>query len=91
MLAKALVTESDVQYNSAKESVRKRITERELQFIRLVCSDEEYTYENIAHLMEVSRRTVDGYRTAVFEKFGIKSKTGLVLFAIRNELIEIPA
>jgi len=39
--------------------------------------------------MKVHRRTVDGYREALFEKFNIRSKTGLVLFAIKNGLIEV--
>jgi two-component system, NarL family, invasion response regulator UvrY len=40
-------------------------------------------------MMQVHRRTVDGYREAVFEKFEIKSKTGLVLFLVRNDLLDL--
>jgi DNA-binding NarL/FixJ family response regulator len=36
--------------------------------------------------MKVQHRTVDGYREALFEKFGIKSKTGLVLFVLKHNL-----
>ena len=38
--------------------------------------------------MNVHRRTVDNYRIALFEKFDIKSKTGLVLFALRWGLLK---
>ncbi len=71
-----------------REAILKKLTPRELQFLRLVCSEEEFTYEQMAGAMGVSRRTVDGYRESVFDKFGIRSKTGLVLFATRHKLIE---
>jgi DNA-binding CsgD family transcriptional regulator len=64
------------------------LTEREKDFLNLVFHDDEYTYEQIAHMMGVHRRTVDGYRESIFDKFGIKSKTGLVLFMVRNGLLE---
>jgi DNA-binding CsgD family transcriptional regulator len=38
--------------------------------------------------MNVQHRTVDGYREAIFEKFRIKSKTGLVLFVLRHKLFD---
>lgn len=60
-----------------------RITPREMEFLLLVCDEAEFTYEQIADRMGVQRRTVDNFRIALFEKFDIKSKTGLVLFAMR--------
>ena len=38
--------------------------------------------------MNVHRRTVDGYRESLVEKFGIKSKTGLVLFAMKWGIVK---
>lgn len=64
-----------------------RITERELEFLRLVCDEREFTYDQIAERMGVHRRTVDNFRSQLFEKFGLKSKTGLVLFALRWGLL----
>lgn len=78
----------DTQEVPERESILKKLTPRELQFLRLVCHEEEYTYEQMAGAMGVSRRTVDGYRESVFDKFGIRSKTGLVLFATRHNLID---
>ena len=66
-----------------------QLTERELQFLKLVCHEDEYTYSQIADIMEVGRRTVDNFRESIFEKFGIKSKTGLVLFAIKQGVIQV--
>jgi two-component system, NarL family, invasion response regulator UvrY len=62
------------------------LTEREREFLRLVCHEKEYTYDQIAGLMNVQHRTVDGYRESIFQKFGIKSKTGLVLFILKHNL-----
>lgn len=88
MLMKALTTEHH-QIKDEKTQVHEQVTDREKQFLRLVCNEQELTYEQIADQMGVSRRTVDGYREAIFEKFNIKSKTGLVLFAIKYGLIDV--
>lgn len=72
-----------------QERIRKEVSPRELDFLQLVCSDEEHTYEEISARMDVHRRTIDGYRTSLFEKFGVKSKTGLVLYAIKWGLVRV--
>ncbi|MBE2288237.1 MAG: response regulator transcription factor [Chitinophagaceae bacterium] len=69
-------------------TIKERLSEREKDFIKLACDENEYTYREIAELMSVQHRTVDGYRQSIFEKFGIKSKAGLVLFALKHKLIE---
>lgn len=74
-----------VPYN---EDVAIQLSDREVALIRLVCDEAEYTYEQVAERMGVARRTVDGYREALFNKFHIRSKAGLVLFAMRHGLIE---
>ncbi|MBS1531887.1 MAG: response regulator transcription factor [Bacteroidetes bacterium] len=58
----------------------------EVDFLRLVST--ELTYKEIADAMNVSPRTVDGYRQQLFEKLGLKSRVGLVLYAVRNRIIE---
>ncbi|MFD2284759.1 response regulator [Pedobacter petrophilus] len=60
---------------------------RELTFLQH-CSS-ELTYREIADLMNVSPRTVDNYRESLFAKLNIKSRTGLVVYAIKNKLITI--
>jgi DNA-binding NarL/FixJ family response regulator len=61
------------------------MTLKEIQFLELCCS--ELTYKEIADKMNVSPRTVDNYRESLFDKFHIKSRVGLVLYAIRNRII----
>ncbi|RKR80333.1 DNA-binding NarL/FixJ family response regulator [Mucilaginibacter gracilis] len=62
------------------------ISKKEEEFLRLSCS--ELTYKEIAEVMFVSPRTVDNYRESLFQKLNIKSRTGLVLYAIQNEIFK---
>lgn len=82
MFAKAMT------YDGNNETVV-NITDREKEFLRLVCREDEPTYEQISDTMGVSRRTVDGYRESLFSKFNIKSKTGLVMFAIKYRIVTV--
>ena len=63
------------------------LTPREKEFLSLICS--EITYKEIAAKMFVSPRTVDEYRNSLFEKLKVKSRVGLLMYAIRNGLVEI--
>ena len=63
------------------------LTARELAFVRLVCS--ELTYHQIAQVMHVSPRTVDGYREELFEKVGVKSRVTLALWAVKVGVVEL--
>lgn len=62
------------------------ITKKELDFLKYCCS--ELTYKEIADKMNVSPRTVDNYREALFLKLNLKSRTGLVLYAIQNQVFK---
>lgn len=78
-------TETD---EDRRAKILSKMTEREREFLELVCDEKEYTYEQIADIMKIHRRTVDGYREGLFEKFNIKSKTGLVLFVLKYNLLK---
>lgn len=62
------------------------ISLKEKEFIGWVCCEEEFTYEQIAEKMNLSVKTIDYYRNNLFEKFGIKSKVGLILFSHKHKL-----
>ncbi|HWD87103.1 MAG TPA: response regulator transcription factor [Mucilaginibacter sp.] len=76
-----LVYNINIDYTLAK------LNSREIEFLKFAAS--ELTYKEIAEQMSVSNRTVDGYRDALFEKLQIKSRIGLVLYAIKNKLIDV--
>lgn len=63
------------------------LSEREKEFLRLAAT--EMTYKEIAEQMKLSPRTIDGYRDDLFEKLNLKSRVGLVLFAIRNNIVQL--
>jgi DNA-binding NarL/FixJ family response regulator len=63
------------------------LTKKELDFLKYCCS--ELTYKEIADKMFVSPRTVDNYRESLFLKLNLKSRTGLVLYAIQNHLFKL--
>jgi DNA-binding NarL/FixJ family response regulator len=73
--------------DKVKTDAMRLMNDREKDFLQLACS--ELTYNEIAAKIFVSPKTVDGYRNALFEKFNVKSRVGLVLFAIKNELVVV--
>ncbi|RYJ42959.1 response regulator transcription factor [Flavobacterium beibuense] len=74
-------------YNLPSENENSiKLTDRELNFLELVCDERELTYEQMADLMNVSVKSIEAYRTSLFEKFEIKSKVGLVLFSFKHRL-----
>ena len=63
------------------------LTPREQEFLKYACS--ELTYKQIADKMCVAERTVDGYRESLFQKFGVQSRVGLCLEALRKEFVSL--
>ena len=64
-----------------------KLNERETDFLKYACT--EMIYKEIADKMFVSPRTIDGYRDALFEKLNVKTRVGLVLYAIRNGVVSV--
>lgn len=58
---------------------------KELEFIKYACT--EKTYKEIANEMCLSPKTIDGYRENLFAKLEIKTRIGLVLYAIKNKIV----
>jgi len=72
--------------NKTESKIEEEIVlkEREIEFIKHACT--EMTYKQIAEKMFLSPKTVEGYREAVFQKLGLKNRTGLVIYAIKNNI-----
>lgn len=64
-----------------------KLTEREIEFLKYACT--EMAYKEIADKMFVSVRTVEGYRDALCEKLDLKSRVGLAMYAIKNDLVKL--
>lgn len=58
------------------------LKDHETEFLKLICT--EMTYKEIADKMQLSPKTIDGYRDALFVKLNVKNRIGLVLYAIKQ-------
>ena len=63
------------------------LSNRETDFLKYTCT--ELTYKEIADKMYVSPRTIDGYRDALFEKLHVKTRVGLVMYSIKNGIVNV--
>jgi DNA-binding NarL/FixJ family response regulator len=61
------------------------LSTREVEVLNLIC--QELTAQEIAEKLFISVRTVDGHRNNLLEKTGARNTAGLVIFAIKNNLV----
>lgn len=66
---------------------QKMLNEQELVFMRWACT--EKSHKQIADEMKVSPRTIDGYRDSLFKKLNMNSRVGIVIYAIKNNIVQI--
>jgi two-component system, NarL family, invasion response regulator UvrY len=80
-LTAILLDSISTKRNITKEEIREQVelTAKELDMLQLCASD--LTYSQIADRLNVSVRTVDGYRESLFAKFNVKSRTTLIIKA----------
>lgn len=81
------VTKALLKSISPEKSSIINLKDKELEFVKLACS--EMTYKEIADQMNLSPKTIDGYRQALFDKLDIKSRVGLVLYALKNNIFTL--
>ncbi|MBN9292726.1 MAG: response regulator transcription factor [Flavobacteriia bacterium] len=63
------------------------LSDREIEIIRLITL--EYSNEEIAEQLFISKRTVETHRKNINFKTNVKTVIGLVKYAIRNELVTV--
>lgn len=61
-------------------------TDREKEIIKLICK--QFTAQQIGDQLFLSKRTVEGYRTKIMEKMEVKNTAGVVIFALKNNLVK---
>ena len=64
-----------------------KLSERETEFLKLTCT--ELTYKEIADKLCVSVRTVEGYRDTLCEKLNLKTRVGLAMYALKNQIADL--
>lgn len=68
-----------------KEMEEARLTEREIEIIRLI--EKEYNNKQIAEALFISERTVETHRKNIFRKTNTGSVIGLIKYAYEHQLI----
>jgi DNA-binding NarL/FixJ family response regulator len=63
------------------------LTKRESEILQLICNG--LSTAEIATKLHISNRTVEGHKANLLSKTGSKSSVNLVMFAIRNKLVNI--
>ncbi|HXB44580.1 MAG TPA: response regulator transcription factor [Puia sp.] len=83
---KALLSGLRTKRNDGSSFQDAMLTEKELTVLKLMC--EERTTKEIADIVEISPRTVEAIRDKLKTKTGSKSMAGLVMYAIKNKIIQ---
>lgn len=61
------------------------LSRREVEIIKLIT--QEYSNEDIATHLAISKRTVETHRKNIFKKTKVKSIVGLVMLAVKSKLV----
>jgi len=69
-------------------SIPVKLSDREMQVLQLICK--ELNNAEIGEKLFISTRTVEGHRNNLLAKTGCRNTAGLVLFAIKYSLFQIP-
>ncbi len=70
-----------------KEGAGDILSDREREVLQLIA--EGHTYDEIASILCISKKTVETHRANIMEKLNIHDKVGLVKYAIRKGLIKL--
>ena len=78
---------SHVKFRSPYYHNKEEISPREKEVLELIC--QQHTNQEIADMLFISIRTVEGHRNKLLLKTGAKNTVGLVLYAIFNQLVNL--
>ena len=76
-------------YKSVKETKvpEAELSEREIEILLLICSG--LSNQQIGDTLFISKRTVEKHRANILSKSNCKNTAGLVMYAIKNQMIEM--
>jgi DNA-binding NarL/FixJ family response regulator len=64
-----------------------QLSGREIEILQMVC--QQFTAEEIAKRLFISVKTVNGHRNNLLLKTGSKNVTGLVIYAVKNDIVKV--
>jgi len=62
------------------------LTKREIEVLQLIC--QQKTAEEIGNELFISQKTVNGHRNNLLQKTGSRNISGLVMYAIKHNIVE---
>jgi len=74
------------EYFNKDNSNQVKITTREFEILNLVTK--EFTNDEIAKELNLSKRTIESHRKNMIVKFGLRNTAGLVHYAVKNGLVD---
>jgi DNA-binding NarL/FixJ family response regulator len=75
------------RFNPYSKKAKVEFTEREKEIIGLI--SKELSNKEIAEKLFLSHRTVEGHRLKIMEKMDVKNTVGLIVYAIKNNLLKL--
>jgi len=73
--------------NAQKSNEKVSLTEREMEVLQQICLG--LSNEEMAQKLFISAKTVKSHRSNLLEKTKCKNTPGLILYAVKNKLIEL--
>ncbi|MFB0520297.1 MAG: response regulator [Desulfatiglandales bacterium] len=86
-VAKILVEDYQIGGGRVSHDPYAQLTDRERDVLKLVA--EGHTTQEIADLLVVSPKTVEGHKTNLMAKLGIRNRVDLVKYALRKGIISV--
>jgi DNA-binding NarL/FixJ family response regulator len=82
-MLKTLINKNNLKTNF-KNSIE--LSDKEKEVLQLIC--QEFTAAEIAEKVFLSPRTVEGIRSTLLEKIGVRNTVGLVVYALKHGIYE---
>lgn len=83
----ANIISSKRQSSSQTDIILKDLSDREIEILNLIFN--QYNTKEIAEKLHISERTVEGHRKNMLDKTRSKNVVGLILYGIKNNLLNI--
>ena len=85
-MANAIHSKPKTEKSDAKGSWD-QLSENEKTFLSFACT--ELTYNQIADKMFLSPKTIEGYRESLCNKFNVRSRVSLAMYAVKNGFVKL--
>jgi len=83
-LSRLIAANEKIPFIRKKEKIE--FSDKEIDVILLIC--EQLTNKEIAQRLNLSIRTIEGYRDRIQEKIGARNAAGIVVYAIKNNIYQ---